>query len=104
MDADTFPDSKETTMALRRLAKSAESTGSGRCPALYATDDAARMVAQVKTLTGSETSHLLEVGMDEVAGSIPTETVFRAVACYASEHGDKTLATAIDEFLTRRGM
>lgn len=87
---------------LRRLAKDTNSTGSGRCPALYATDDPARMVAQVRALSDTETAQLIEIGADEVAGSIPTETVFRAIAKYVSEQGDDTLAGAIEVFLTDR--
>jgi hypothetical protein len=91
-------------MALRRLAKSVESTGSGRCPALYADDDPLQMVAQVKTLPSEKAAQLVEVADDEVAGSIPTETVFRAMAKYATEHGDDALAHAMGRFLTERGM
>jgi len=89
---------------LRRLAKDRDSGGGGRCPALYATDDPARMVAQVKVLGGAETAELIEVGPGEVAGSIPTETVFRAAARCASEQGDDALAGAVEAFLADRGM
>ncbi len=89
---------------LRRLAKDRESGDSGRCPALYATDDPARMVAQVRLLGDAERAGLIEVGADEVAGSIPTETVFRAAARCAAEHGDGGLAVALETFLAERGM
>jgi hypothetical protein len=91
-------------MGLRRLAKAADSTGSGRCPALYATDDPTRMVAQVKALPDGEKTQLIDVSADEIAGSIPTETVLRAMAKYVSENGDVALAAALEAFLEERGM
>jgi hypothetical protein len=91
-------------MGLRRLAKDATSTSSGRCPALYATDDPTRMAAQVKVMSADEAAQLLEVGAGEVAGSIPTETVFRGIARYANEQGDAALAAALTAFLRERGM
>jgi hypothetical protein len=94
----------EAKMQFRRLAKDAKSIGRSRCPALYATDDDARMVAQVRRLIHEEPARLLEVGDDETAGSIPTETVFRAVAEYATEHGDDALAAHLEAFLAERNM
>ncbi len=91
-------------MALRRLAKDAESVTKGGCPALYSTDDPLRMIGQGKVLGPNETVELLEVRDDETAVAIPTETVFRGMAKYASEHGDDDLAAAIDAFLVARGL
>lgn len=67
-------------------------------------DSPVRMVAQVRVLSDTETAQLIEMGTDEVAGSIPTETVFRAIAKCASEQGDDALARAIEAFLTNRKM
>jgi hypothetical protein len=103
MGTDKFPNGGGD-MALRRLAKDATSTGSGRCQALYATDDPTRMVAQVRVITDADAAQLVELDADEVAGSIPTETLFRAMAKYASEHGDDGLGASIDMFLIERGM
>jgi hypothetical protein len=89
-------------MALHRLAKDTESLTSGGCPALYSTDDPARMIGQGKVLSPAETTELLELLADETAVAIPTETVFRGVAKYATEHGDDELASRIEAFLTAR--
>lgn len=90
---------------LTRLAKDTASTSSGRCPALYATDDPARMIAQVRQdLTNMERDQILELADDETYGSIPTETVLRAVAKFATEHGDDALAAGLEAFLDARGM
>jgi hypothetical protein len=91
-------------MALHRLAKDGDSVTSGGCPALYSTDNPARMIAQVKMLGPGEMAEVLELLDDETAGAIPTETVFRGVAKYATEHGDDDLASRIEEFLTSRGL
>ena len=91
-------------MALRRLAKATESLTKGGCPALYGSDNPARMVAQVKVIPPDEASELLEVLEDELAGEIPTETVFRGVAQYAAEAGDSDLACRIEAFLVTRGL
>lgn len=92
-------------MALNRLAKADTSVTSGGCPAFYSTDDIKRMVAQVKTdLSDSEMAEVLEVLPDEMAGSIPTETVLRAVAKLFSEHGEDDLAARIEAFVVERGL
>jgi hypothetical protein len=90
-------------MALRRLAKDIESKNGG-CPALYDTDDPARMHAQGKRLSEAETAELLDLAGDETAVAIPTETVFRGMAKYATQHGDDDLAGRIEAFLTARSM
>jgi len=91
-------------MALHRLAKDAGSVTSGGCPALYSTDDPARMVGQGKVLSPEETAELLELLDDDAGVAFPTETVFRGVAKYATEHGDDDLAGRIEAFLTARGL
>ena len=91
-------------MALHRLAKDAGSVTSGGCPALYSTDDPARMIGQGKVLGAEETAELLERLDDESAVAIPTETVFRGVAKYATEHGADDLAGRIEAFLAERGL
>ncbi len=91
-------------MALQRLAKDSGSVTSGGCPALYSTDDPARMIGQGKVLSAAEAAELLELLDDESAVAIPTETVFRGVAKYATEHGDDELAARIDAFLAARGL
>lgn len=91
-------------MALHRLAKADDSVTSGGCPALYSTDDPAWMVGQGKVLSPEETAELLEPLDDETGVAFPTETVFRGVAKYATEHGDDDLAGRIEAFLTARGL
>jgi hypothetical protein len=91
-------------MVLRRLAKWQGSVANGACPALYCTDDPTMMIGQGKKLTTRQTAELLDVAGDEAAVAIPTETVFRGVAKYATEHGDDDLAGKIEEFLTARGL
>ena len=91
-------------MALHRLAKADGSVTSGGCPALYSTDDPARLVGQGKVLSDAEKGELMEVLADESAVAFPTETVFRGVARYAAEHGDTGLAAQIEAFLTARGL
>ncbi len=91
-------------MALRRLVKADGSVTSGGCPALYSTDDPTRMVGQGKVLSPEETAELLELLDDETGVAFPTETVFRGVAKYATEHGDDDLAGRIEAFLTARGL
>lgn len=92
-------------MALRRLAKDDDgSLIQGGCPAVYSTDDPARMIGQGKVLTPTETSELLELLDDETAVAIPTETVFRCMAKYATEHGDDDLASRIEAFLAAQGL
>ena len=95
---------EEDTMALRRLAKDKSSLTSSGCPALYSTDDPARMIAQGKLLDAAEAAELIELLPDETAVAIPTETVLRSIAKYASEQGDDTLAAACERFLIERGM
>jgi hypothetical protein len=90
---------EEDDMALLQLAKDAGSVTSGGCPALYSTDDPRRMIAQGKVLAPGETTELLELLDDETAVAIPTETVLRGVAKYATEHGDDELAGRIEAFL-----
>jgi hypothetical protein len=68
----------------------------GGCPALYGTDDPKRMVAQVKKLSDAELAEVLDLLDGETVGSIPTETVFRGVAKYATEYGNDELAARID--------
>jgi len=91
-------------MAIHRLAKDSTSVSSGGCPALYSTDDPARMLAQGKRLApeDEDAAQLEEVLPDETAVAIPTETVFRGVAKYATEHGDDELAGRIEAFLADR--
>ena len=91
-------------MALHRLAKAGDSVTSGGCPALYSTKDPARMVGQGKVLSPEETAELLELLDDETGIAFPTETVFRGVAKYATDHGDDDLAERIEAFLTARGL
>jgi hypothetical protein len=91
-------------MALHRLVKADGSVTSGGCPALYSTDDPARMIGQGKKLTCEEMAELLELLDDETAAAIPTETVFRGAAKYATEHGDDELAARIEAFLAVRGL
>lgn len=91
-------------MAARRLAKDGTSVTSGGCPALYSTDDAQRMIAQVKALPEAEMAEMLEMLPDETAGSIPAETVLRGVAKYVSEQGDDDLAARIEAFVCDRGL
>ncbi len=91
-------------MALHRLVKADGSVTSGGCPALYSTDDPARMIGQGKVLGPAEMAELLELLDDETAVAFPTETVFRGVAKYATEHGDDDLAGRIEAFLTARGL
>ena len=91
-------------MTFHRLAKDKQSLTSGGCPALYADDDPARMIAQGKRLNDAEFGMLVELAGDETAVAIPTETVFRAMAKYATEHGDDELVARIEWFLTARGL
>lgn len=91
-------------MALHRLAKDSGSVTSGGCPALYSTDDPARMIGQGKVLSAKEAAELLELLDDEAGVAIPTETVFRGVAKYATEHGDDDLAGRIEAFLEAKGL
>jgi hypothetical protein len=91
-------------MALHRLAKDSGSVTSGGCPALYSTGDPARMIGQGKVLSAKEAAELLELLDDEAGVAIPTETVFRGVAKYATEHGDDDLAGRIEAFLEARGL
>lgn len=91
-------------MALYRLAKPPDSVTSGGCPALYSTDDPKRMIAQGEVLLPGETAELLELLDSETAVGIPTETVFRGVAKYATEHGDDDLAGRLEAFLIARGL
>lgn len=91
-------------MTLRRLAKDNGSVTSGGCPALYSTDDPARLVGQGKLLPETEKAELLEMLTDEGAVAFPTETVFRGVAKYAAEHGDPDLASRIEAFLAEKGL
>jgi hypothetical protein len=91
-------------MAAHRLAKDRGSLTSSGCPALYSTDDPARMIGQGKMLDPAETAELIEMLDDETAVAIPTETVFRGVAKYATEHGDDDLARRLEAFLTARRM
>lgn len=91
-------------MALHRLAKDAGSLTKGGCPALYSTDDPGRMIGQGKVLDPAETAELWEMLDDETAVTIPTETVFRSVAKYATEHGDDDLASRVEMFLAERGL
>lgn len=91
-------------MTLHRLAKDGDSVTSGGCPALYSTDNPARMIGQGKVLSAGETAELLELLDDETAVAIPTETVFRGVAKYATEHGDDDLAGRLEVFLAARGL
>jgi ATP-dependent protease HslVU (ClpYQ) peptidase subunit len=89
-------------MALHRLAKDDGSVTSGGCPALYSTDDPARMIGQGKVLSAEETAELLELLDDETAVAIPTETVFRGIVKYATEHGDDDLAARLEAFIAAR--
>lgn len=74
-------------MQLKRLAKDATSTASGRCPAVYvAADDPDVMVVQGRFLDEATTGNLLEVNADETAVRIPTETVLRAARRWLDEH------------------
>ena len=91
-------------MTLRRLAKDVTSLTSGGCPALYATDDPGWMVAQGPRLDPAEEADLLERLPHELGIRVPTETVLRAVAKYATEQGDDYLAAAAEGFLLERGM
>lgn len=91
-------------MAIHRLSVARDSVTSGGCPALYSTDDPARMIGQGKKLSREEESDLLQVLADETAVSIPTETVLRGIAKYATEQGDDALASRIEAFLEARGM
>ena len=91
-------------MALRRLAKDVTSLTSGGCPALYATDDPGWMVAQGPPLSAAEEAALLERLPHELGVRVPTETVLRAVAKHATEHGDDRLAAAVEAFLLERSM
>lgn len=90
-------------MALYRLVKSGDSVTSGGCPALYSTDDPARIIAQGKFLTVEETAGLLENLDDETAVAIPTETVLRGLAKFATEQGDDELAARLESFAADRG-
>lgn len=91
-------------MALYQLAKDGDSLAAGSCPAIYSTDDPARMIGQGKKLDAAETAELLELGVDETAVAIPTETILRGVARYVSEQGDDMLSQRIGEFLMARGL
>jgi hypothetical protein len=65
------------------------------------------MIGQGKVLGAAETAEtaeLLELLDDETAVAIPTQTVFRGVAKYATGHGDDILAGQIDTFLAARGL
>jgi hypothetical protein len=91
-------------VSLHRLVKATGSLTSGGCPAFYSTDDPARMVGQGKKLSPAETAELLELLDDESAVAFPTETVFRGVAKYATEHGDDDLASRIEAFIANQGL
>jgi hypothetical protein len=103
-------------MTLHRLAKWRFSCANGACPALYSDDetvvmtvqgrehDTAVMIAQGKKLTTARAAELEEMGEDEAAVMIPTETVFRSIALYLSEHGAVKLAGDIEEFRTAMGL
>jgi hypothetical protein len=79
-------------MQLRRLAKDASSTASGRCPAVYvAADDPDVMVVQGKFLDEATAGNLLEVNTDETAVRIPTETVLRAARRWLDENPGRSL-------------
>ena len=91
-------------MGVHRLAKWRGSVFNGACPALYSTEDPATMISQGTKPTSAQMAELLEVASDETAVAIPTETVFRGIAKYATEHGDEQLAGKIEEFLAARGL
>ena len=91
-------------MSLNRLVKSRASMVQGACPALYSDDDPAKMIAQGKKLTAAQTAELRDVADDETAVELPTETVFRGVAKYATEHGDDELPGKIEAFLNAKGL
>lgn len=91
-------------MIMHRLSVARDSVTSGGCPALYSTDDPARMIGQGKKLSQEEESELLQALDDETAVAIPTETVLRGVAKYATEQGDDDLASRIEAFLAARGI
>lgn len=91
-------------MGIRRLAKDNGSVSQGGCPALYSTDEPARLIGQGKLPTPEETSELVEMLDGETAVVIPTETVFRGVAKYSAERGDNDLAGRIEAFLVARGL
>ena len=79
-------------MELRRLAKDATSTASGRCPAVYvAADDPDVMVVQGKFLDEATVGNLLEVNADETAVRIPTETVLRAARRWLEDNPGRAL-------------
>lgn len=88
----------------RRLAKDALSLGRRQCPALYATDNPARMIAQGKQPSDAELARLVDLAPDETAVALPTETVLRGVARYVKESGDAELSDRIEAFLGERGM
>ncbi len=84
-------------MTLHRLAKDEPgSVTSGGCPALYSTDDPARMICQGKVLAPEQT---MTLAGGCTAADVPAETVFLGAAKYATEHGDDELSSRLEAFL-----
>lgn len=86
-------------MMLRRLCKAEASNKDEECPAVYATDRPASMVAQGKFLDAATAAELQAVGADETAVALPTETVLRAAALFLAEHGRPAMTAEVRDFL-----
>jgi hypothetical protein len=86
-------------MKLTRLRKAADSWGDEKCPAMYVDEDPTQMVGQGKRLDEEALSQLLQLGDDETAVAIPTETVLRAGASFLATHGRPDLADEIESFV-----
>lgn len=86
-------------MALRRLCKSSSSGQKGECPAVYVSDDPARMIAQGVILDTDTTAELQKVAIDEAGVALPTETVLRAAALFLAEQGRPAMLAEVRDYL-----
>lgn len=82
-----------------RLCKAADSWGKDQCPAVYRTDDPAKLIVQGKSLDATGMAALQDLAVDETAVQIPTETVLRAVGLILAERGRPDLLVEIETCL-----
>lgn len=84
---------------LRRLCKAASSFPDDDCPAVYLGDDPTVMVAQGTLLDPAEVAELRDLAEDEIAVTIPTETVLRAVGLFLAEQGRPGVLADVKAYL-----
>lgn len=89
-------------MKLRRLCKSISSRVQGDCPAVYVAEDPARMVTQGAILDAATIAELLDIGVNEAAVELPTETVLRAAALFLASQGRPAMVAEVEVFLAER--